>query len=165
MENCPISGKPCDNARTTQITDLKDGKITTINVCKDCVSQCTPEVPAIPPEFLSLMKAILKSPCLAPPTISNHPPCPKCGHTTADIVSTGKFGCPTCYTHFQSGTSSILARCQMGATQHIGKRPKNEIALDKEEQIKNLKLKMARAIEVENYEVAGVLKKKIEELQ
>lgn len=127
------------------------------------------------PGFLALMEAILKQPI---PPIS---PCPQCGTTAADI---SKFGCANCYYHFNDCqlnfehtlSSDIIARSQMGNNKHIGKIPKKwqedqkkiqeqkEATLDKEERIKNFELKMAKAIKVENYEVAGILKKKIEEL-
>lgn len=85
----------------------------------------------------------------------------------------GRLGCPECYDTFKEELRPVIHRCQNGGTHHIGKRPSNyeklieakEQKLDVEEQIRLLRLKMAKAVEVENYEVAGVLKKKIEELQ
>lgn len=192
MDLCPIRKTPCPFARVVHVTELTNGKVTELHLCENCAGQFTeektmkkPDVelekqkksPKIPPGFLSLMQAILSQPLIAPAPKTSHPPCPKCGTTIEDVVNTGKFGCSGCYSHFESGATSIIARCQMGANQHVGKVPKKwaeeqqkrreeqEAALDKQERIKNLRLKMAKAIEVENYEVAGVLKKKIEELQ
>lgn len=182
MDVCPISKNPCPHPRVVHITEINNGAVTEQHLCQNCAGQATGEEPVkkdkpIPPGFLALMQAILAKPLLAPAPKSSYPPCPKCGMTTDEIVKNGKFGCTECYSHFQAGVGSILAQCQMGATQHVGKVPQKwaeeqakkrelaETALDKSEQIKNLKLKMAKAIEVENYEVAGVLKKKIEDLQ
>lgn len=188
MDLCPIKKTPCPHAKVIHITELTNGKVTELHLCPNCAGYFTGEnpvkpkepekqPPAIPPGFLSLMQAIMSKPITVPAPKSSHPPCPKCGTTTDDIVQTGRFGCSECYSHFEAGAASIIARCQMGATQHVGKVPKNwseqqqkkreeqEAALDKAERIRNLRMKMAKAIEVENYEVAGVLKKKIEELQ
>ena len=45
------------------------------------------------------------------------------------------------------------------------RRLQEEAALSVQDQIKNLEDKMAKAVKVENYEVAGVLKLKIQELR
>lgn len=185
MDVCPINKNPCPHARVVHITEINDGRVTEQHLCQNCAGQVTgetlvkkePATPAIPPGFLALMKAIMAKPLTAAPQVPSHPPCPNCGTTTNDIVQSGRLGCAECYVHFQAGVASIIARCQMGATHHVGKIPKKrqedqekrqaekEAALDKKEQIRNLKLKMAKAIEVENYEVAGVLKEKIEKLE
>lgn len=141
--------------------------------------------------FLSLLKMVLggmlqkQAPRRGTPTKVRA--CPDCGTTVDDIIKTGRFGCAKCYNYFQQEVSMILPRCQAGP-RHVGKVPKRwkeeqdklraekakeqeqqravaEEAMDVAERIRLLKLKMAKAVEVENYEVAGVLKKKIEELQ
>jgi len=102
--------------------------------------------------------------------------CPGCGVTPEDIIKTGRFGCPQCYEYYKGPIENLLIRYQGGASKHVGKKPKGfdeaqekrrleqEAAMDVKDQIKNLEAKMANAVKVENYEVAGVLKKKIEEL-
>jgi len=189
MDFCPINKKPCPHARVVHVTDLNDGHVTEQHLCEKCSEQIIGEdslkkavekqKSIIPPGLLTLMQAILANPLFADSSQlqkPSYPPCPKCETTTNDIVKSGKFGCAECYIHFGRGAENIVSRAQ-GAMQHVGKVPKRwaseqankqeqiEITLDKNEQIKNLKLKMKKAIEVENYEVAGVLKKKIEELQ
>lgn len=103
--------------------------------------------------------------------------CPGCGITPAEITQTGKFGCPQCYDYYKSAIDNVVVRCQQGATKHVGKIPPNaaaanekrrlqeEDALDIADQIKALESKMANAIKIENYEVAGVLRDKIAELR
>ena len=96
-----------------------------------------------------------------------------CGLTLDEFSKTGRLGCAACYETFHEELGPILQSCQGNKLVHIGKKPHNfneiieakEAKLDIEERIRLFKLKMAKAVEVENYEVAGVLKKKIEELQ
>lgn len=186
MDVCPFTNQPCSQAKVVHITEIKDGVISEHNLCQNCSEQFNTEPPIVPipltlpepvlpPGFLSLIESVLGKPP-ASPINPSHPPCPLCGTTPADIIRDGKFGCANCYSHFP-GVDMVVSQCQMNAIQHFGKVPKRwkkeqakqqemaELALDKSEQIKNLKLKLAKAIEVENYEIAGVLKKKIEELK
>lgn len=201
MDLCPFSNQPCPYQKTTHITELKDGQVTELHLCQKCAAEYlredetveiealpepeapTPIVPAaaIPPDaskLLTLLQMLLGGP-MAPKynsKIRSVPPCPNCGMTSAEIVKTGRFGCPTCYTHYQTAVHNVVLRCQADV-KHVGKVPKRwaaereqrrleeEAALDVAEKIRNLKGKMAKAVEVENYEVAAILKKKIEELQ
>ena len=103
--------------------------------------------------------------------------CPGCGTTPEDIMDTAKFGCSQCYDYYSSSIDHVLERCQEGSKKHVGKIPKKfseqeekrrikkDATLDIKAQIKNLETKMANAVKVENYEVAQVLKFKIEVLK
>lgn len=99
--------------------------------------------------------------------------CKGCNCTIGDIVKNGRLGCPECYTSHYLSIEHILKRCHDGATQHVGKVPKRVSSQNPKEEklagirdyIKSLEQKMKNAVEVENYEVAGVLKTKIQELQ
>ncbi len=92
--------------------------------------------------------------------------CPKCGLTSKDFSKEGKLGCAFCYEYFYTKLLDIVESCHDGANQHYGKIPKNyEYQKNIEEQILNFEQKMKNAISVENYEIAGILKQKIEELK
>ena len=97
--------------------------------------------------------------------------CPKCGLTSKDFSKEGKLGCAFCYEYFYTKLLDILESCHDGRNQHYGKIPinhkKEKIEYQKniEEEILNLEQKMKNAISVENYEIAGILKQKIEELK
>jgi protein-arginine kinase activator protein McsA len=104
------------------------------------------------------------------------PPCPSCGMTVRKLAENGKVGCATCWEHFSEELKIVAKHSHAGATQHVGKSPKvnkpvpkTEQPVDQnasiEERIKSYRLKMAKAIEIENYEAAGALKKQIESLQ
>jgi protein arginine kinase activator len=103
-------------------------------------------------------------------------PCPNCGITLQEIADSKRLGCPACYDHFSAELEAVLRSVQ-GGMQHVGKVPKQwakenakrleekEKEADIHERIRLLKSKQAKAIKVENYEVAGILKIKIEELE
>lgn len=88
-------------------------------------------------------------------------PC-TCGHTIEDFQNTGMLGCPRCYTHFGHQIDAVTTMYQ-GATEHKGRRPPG--LLPKIEKLKVLKLLLAKAKEVENYERAKEIQAEIEALQ
>lgn len=97
--------------------------------------------------------------------------CPKCGTSSADIKNEGKLGCPYCYNHFAESLEKTLKICHDGSTKHKGKIPKclqafqNKTHEDIQAEIAKLKSKIEAAVKVENYEIAGMLKSKIQQLQ
>jgi protein-arginine kinase activator protein McsA len=90
--------------------------------------------------------------------------CPKCGMTPTDFQKKGKMGCPECYNFYKDEVPDVLAVCQEGGIKHVGKRPKIPVG-NPVELLKTLKLKLAHAIEQENYEEASDIKKQITAVQ
>jgi protein-arginine kinase activator protein McsA len=209
VDLCPFTQQPCPLAKTTHITELKDGVVTELHLCKQCAERYLgdPEMPPPPssvkipvkggeettpvqPGFvaipvgapqgglLPLLQLLFGGPlALKQNEARAFPPCSHCGIEPKEIVKKGRFGCDKCYQHFNTAVQQSVARCQDGNLKHVGKVPKRwaeeqkkrrleeEAALDAAEKLRRLKGKLAKAIEVENYEVAAILKKKIEELQ
>lgn len=95
------------------------------------------------------------------------PPC-ECSTTEAEFDETGRFGCPRCYTHFETKMKEQVFPFH-GACEHVGKRPKrsqeDKWMSDPVEKEKVLKLRLARAVEVEDYERAAELKKQLAEMK
>ena len=87
--------------------------------------------------------------------------CNKCGMTEAEFKQTGRFGCSQCYDSFNFIMENIVYRYH-GSNLHIGKRPK--VNIPKKEKLKILKLKYAKALELEDYKGAEALKSQIDDL-
>lgn len=181
---CPFTKLPCQNPKNIQVTDLKDGKFAECNhVCQFCINvdknKCNLDEPIkkaeVPEEVLNLLKIISSAfskateSLIFQPVKSNVSICPKCGMTSLQFAQQGRYGCENCYDCFRPLTEHILQHCQEGALTHVGKIPKSysdsENILLLKDKIKSLEAKMQKAIEIENYEIAGVLKNKIKELQ
>jgi protein arginine kinase activator len=195
MDICPFTKQPCGQQKVMHVTELKDGVFTELHMCQQCAGQYMnePHLPPQEPDkptppsvggllgLLALMflgsAAAKKREAARQNQPQPQPKCPGCGSTPDDIIKTGRFGCAQCYEYYKNPIQNLLVRYQGGAIKHVGKRPKGfdeaqekrrleqEAALDVEDQIKSLEAKMTNAVKVENYEVAGVLKKKIEELR
>ena len=112
--------------------------------------------------------------------------CASCGMSYSDFKRIGRFGCPGCYETFKRALYPLLKRIH-GTTRHIGKEPKSappakmkpawpklkpkleqepepqaEIPVDR---ITELKARLQRAIEKEEFEQAAVLRDKIRILE
>ena len=157
--------------RVTEIT--KEKKINSYDLCKKCgdaivnidkKSEISIELSQVKtPEqlfdFICGVKQLKKK--------SDKPPCPQCGFTIEDFDKTGRFGCQTCYNHFTEKMEELVYPYHK-ANSHVGKMPKKYWA-DKcnssvEEKTKLLKLQLAKAIELEEYEKASQIKLEIRQL-
>lgn len=95
---------------------------------------------------------------------ANHTPagkCRSCGATLHDFMSTGKAGCPECYTSFYDGLVPILQRIH-GTSTHKGKFPKTASPeIGRKRELSELKLELTKAISEQEFEKAAVLRDKI----
>lgn len=182
MAICPLTGKPCDNQKCISVTDVEDGKaVKSSDLCLVCghkylyASLPQPE-PEPEPEPIQQAVAVIATAAelydlfvgkgIPVQPVEQKPPCPKCGLTLAEFNTIGKFGCATCYEHYIDEFLALAGPFQNGSDRHIGKCPKNFYADPNPnvELMKLLKLKFAKAVEVERYEEAAVLKKEIDDL-
>lgn len=184
---CPLNGHPCSHRRIIHVTDVKDDQATgSYDLCHLCGKEFleTGTAPAkthvqTSDQPVSIPVKIIKSATelfqtltgkeMTPLSTPIKPPCPTCG-ITIELVNKHKLlGCPDCYAHFYEEIIAISINYQAGATQHIGKRPKNwqrpvpEQTV--EEQLKTLRLQFAHAVETEKYERANEFKKQIKQLE
>ena len=92
-------------------------------------------------------------------------PCPSCGLTIEDFNSKMKFGCAKCYEHFKQESENVIFPYHK-ATYHVGKIPRRQLNdfwnSTPEEKKKLLKLKLAKAIELEEFKKAAQIKIEIE---
>jgi protein arginine kinase activator len=87
--------------------------------------------------------------------------CPACGFTQADFKKSGRLGCAECYTAFSEGLEKLLKSMHKG-TKHIGKVPVSlRQNIDLSERIKTLQKKLEKAISVEDFEQAALLRDEI----
>ncbi len=90
--------------------------------------------------------------------------CETCGFTFEDIMRTGMPGCPECYRVFSRRLRPVMAKLH-GRADYQGKVPSgvNEEIM-REDTLGELKDKLTKAIEEENFELAAVLRDEIRRL-
>jgi protein arginine kinase activator len=145
MENCPITGKPCNKAKNVYVQKQENGQVTDFYCCNECVGE-------IHQPFLHTLLHTLGVLNSMQPEM---PRC-KCGSSLQDIKSKG-IGCPDCYTTFKDQLSELVFRVQYGGFDHQGKTPKFNL--------ESLKTNMQKAIQEERYEDAATYRDRIKSLE
>ncbi|MEK6568296.1 MAG: UvrB/UvrC motif-containing protein, partial [Candidatus Omnitrophota bacterium] len=91
--------------------------------------------------------------------------CPNCALTYADFKKVGRLGCGECYTSFRKYLLPLLKRIH-GSNKHYGKMP---LVLAKplktKTDIEELKLKLQKAVSVEDFEEAARIRDIIKKLE
>lgn len=108
--------------------------------------------------------------------------CSACGFRYSDFKETGRLGCPHCYVSFESQLIQLLSRIH-GSTKHTGKkylRAHGAAAAGSSSrqgpvhaqarrvwaaEIESLKIKLKKAVEREDYEMAARLRDRIKEYE
>jgi protein arginine kinase activator len=92
--------------------------------------------------------------------------CAFCQTTMADFRSTGRWGCAHCYSAFEHGMRELLRRVH-GSSRHVGKAyraPQNELQ-ERTAALGELRERLRRAIESEQFELAADLRDRIRVLE
>ena len=170
----------CDETQIVyRVTELTDGKVSeTYDMCLVCGKEYMKDVYkdlqvekednvnaldateiTTPEQLLNFIgKLNMKS------KIPQKTPC-VCGMTDKEFHANGKFGCANCYEHFKEEFDTLVVPYQK-ADEHIGKRPKHRLQREEtpEEHVKTVRLRLAKASEIEDYETAAILKKELDSL-
>lgn len=159
-------GPNCENAACVHLTQVVDNKMSTQHLCKACAQEKgIGAVPLEGSEVADLMSQLADG--TAEPEPSGAPdPCNGCGLTFDGFRETGRLGCPDCYTSFESGMRRLLGRIH-GATRHAGK-----VYLSPEPhagstglRLDDLRRRLRRAVDCEDFERAAVLRDQISEIE
>jgi protein arginine kinase activator len=160
----------CDDCRerdaVVNYTAVKDNTVVQLHLCEQCASERGVEttVSTLPKhplgEFLSQVQQQLAV------TPADGAKCSFCGTTMADFRSTGRWGCARCYGQFEEGIRELLRRVH-GHARHIGKvyrAPRSE-TLERSAILGELREKLRRAIDAEQFEKAAELRDRIKGME
>lgn len=140
----------CDNPATVHLTQIINNKIIKVDLCESCAQAKGVTDPA----GFSLAD-LLNSSQVATHEEDSNLCCPDCGMQTSDFRRTGRLGCATCFTVFDSLLRPVLLDMHVG-TSHKGKQP--EVALSRRsatEKLEELEQLLEKAIADEAYEDAA----------
>ncbi|MEA1996713.1 MAG: UvrB/UvrC motif-containing protein [Gemmatimonadota bacterium] len=160
----------CDKCKKNEaeihFTQVKDGKVISHNLCKECAKKYgvksvkfdSEEQPVFAPEEKDkVLDELLEAKGSKVPDR-----CPSCNSTLDDIKSTGRLGCGRCYFTFDKQIDVLLRRIQ-GSSFHLGKsstKPDDRVYSD-QLKIRELKKKLNDAVRSEDYETAASLRDEI----
>ena len=161
------------NTATTHIKSIVNGELTEYALCPDCSQKLGygnlfHEITGF--GFGNLLGGLFGTEPIAPQVVH----CEACGATFEEISRSGKVGCAACYTTFRDRLLPSLQRIH-GTARHQGKRPgtmaiqvvkKPEITVQPSANpLAEKKKDLQKAIEVQDFERAAVLRDEIRAME
>lgn len=155
----------CDNCgerdATVHLTTIVNNEVKQQHLCERCAAERGVETTvAVPKHPLGAFLQAVQEQAVTPGAESGR--CTFCGATMNDFRTTGRWGCARCYTAFEPNMRELLRRVH-GNSRHGGhsyQPPQPE--LDAQATILGeLKERLRRAIETEQFELAADLRDRI----
>jgi protein arginine kinase activator len=159
---CDVCGK---NPATVHLTEIVDEQMSELHLCEECARKKSSQMEQ---QFgLSDLLAGLANFEKPHGAVGDEKEaalkCPNCELTYKDFKKIGRLGCGECYITFKKYLSPLLKRIH-GATSHSGKCPVATGA-KKNLGLQELRSRLQKAIENEEYEEAARLRDQIREMQ
>lgn len=147
---------------TLHLTKIIGDKMHKIDLCEDCArKQGFTDGTIDVADFLFG----LETPEASEKEKSSELKCPACGYTQSHLKKAGRLGCPECYNTFAEGLEGILKSMHKGS-RHVGKVPRaQQSGKTVAEKIKKLQEELERAVAIEDYERAAVLRDEIKRIR
>jgi len=159
---CDICGK---KEATVHLTEIINDQMTKLHLCEECAKKKGSEME----EHFGLadLLAGLADLGTSVTTVKEKKiKCPSCGLTYSDFKRLGKLGCGQCYETFKSYLMPLIKRIH-GSDVHMGKIPhkKGKLPKPKHVDIEELKKRLKKAIELEEFEEAARLRDEIKKYE
>lgn len=158
---CDVCGK---QEATVHLTEIINDKVTKLHLCEECAKEKGAEME----EHFGLSDLLAGLADLGAdiePEVMETIKCPTCGFTYNNFKKVGRLGCGDCYDAFKAHLAPLLKRIH-GADRHVGKVPLRIGKTVKDTRtLQELKLKMEKAIQSEEFEEAAKLRDRIKELE
>lgn len=147
------------------LTTILNNTVTQLHLCERCAAERGVETTVATPKHPlgDFLQAVHQQ---AAPVTSDATSCSFCGATMADFRATGRWGCARCYTEFEQGMRELLRRVH-GGHRHVGRvyRPPQNELVEQATIVGELKERLRRAIETEQFELAADLRDQIRVLE
>ncbi|GLC27184.1 UvrB/UvrC motif-containing protein [Roseisolibacter agri] len=155
----------CENCKerdaVVNLTQVKSGAVTQLHLCEKCAAEQGVETSVASPhsQIGDFLQAVQQQSLTVPGDQSS---CHFCGATTRDFRSSGRLGCARCYGAFERSLRELLRRLH-GNSRHTGRRyePPAPELLEQASLVGQLKDRLRRAVEAEQFELAAELRDRL----
>ena len=159
---CDICG---NKEATVHLTEIVNDKVTKLHLCEECAKEKGVEME----EHFGLSDLLAGLADLGTnnvePEVMDTTKCPSCKFTYQDFKKVGRLGCSECYEAFKNQLAPLLKRIH-GADRHVGKVSLTVGKTVKDTKtIQDLKMKMEKAIQLEEFEEAARIRDQIKEME
>jgi protein arginine kinase activator len=156
MQKC----ERCSSPATVHITEvLSESQFEEHHVCEQCYKQYVQESQGAPAKALTAESGELEE------ALFGQQECPDCGIKFVDFRNNHRLGCSRDYQVFQTELMPLLENIH-GETKHCGKTPRRYPQTKKAEaELMQLRQRLKRAVDREDYEEAARLRDQIKTLE
>ena len=159
---CDICGK---REATVHLTEIINDQITKLHLCEECAKKKGAEME----EHFGLADLLAGLADVGTPVATakeKRLKCPSCGLSYSDFKRLGKLGCGVCYETFKSYLVPLLKRIH-GSDIHVGRVPgkKGKAVRPRKVDVEELKRRLKRAVELEEFEEAAKLRDEIKKYE
>ncbi len=160
----------CDHCRErdamVHLTRIVDNAVTQLHLCEQCAAEKGVETTiSLPKHPLGeILQAVQQQ--ATPASSSDAAVCAFCGATARDFRATGRLGCAHCYDAMESSLRELLRRLH-GSSKHVGQRyePPRPESLAEADARNELRDRLRRAVEAEQFELAAELRDRLRVLE
>lgn len=152
---------------TVHLTEIINNKVTKLHLCEQCARQKSQEMEEhfgladLLAGLSDIIPAVDKNQRVAEATAK----CPSCEFTFQHFRKMGRLGCPNCYEAFKDQLNPLLKKIH-GSDTHIGKAPlKKAPARSEAVLLRDLRMKLEKAVKTEEFEEAARLRDRIRALE
>ena len=154
----------CEEKATVFYTQIADGKLKKFVLCETCAQ----EKGITNPDGLLMADQVLDHALPDPETevisLGSSSECSTCGFGIGNYQKVGRLGCPDCYDAFAREVSERIPTLHKGGA-HVGYIPAGLVANQaRDARLSDLKSRLAKAIDAENYEEAARLRDELEKV-
>ena len=150
---------------TVHLTEIVNDQMTELHLCEGCANQKGAQVES---HFglADLLSGLADFGKTQEPEEVPAKACPSCSMTYDDFRKVGRLGCAECYLTFKRSLGGLLKRIH-GSPLHLGKSPVRLLKTAKgaKTELLDLKRKLERAIDQEEFEEAARLRDQIRRLE
>ncbi len=159
----------CDNCKerdaVVNLTRIVENAVTQLHLCQKCAEAKGVETTLATPEhpLSAILQEVQAQESSASHDLAN---CAFCGATARDFRATGRLGCPHCYDAMERSLRELLRRLH-GSSKHVGIQYDIPVAhiLQKPDSVHDLRDRLRRAVETEQFELAAELRDRLRVLE
>lgn len=155
----------CDNCKerdaVVHLTRIVENAVTQLHLCEKCAAAKGVETTLAMPQHPlgDILQAVQQQ---ASSHAEDAQVCSFCGSSSRDFKATGRLGCPHCYDAMERSLRELLRRLH-GSSKHVGVRYEPPVAhLDsKPDTLHDLRDRLRRAVDAEQFELAAELRDRL----
>lgn len=160
----------CDVCRehdaSVHLTQVVKGEVTLMHLCPKCAAARGVETTVTTPPKNVLGEFLQAVQQQASASQSDAVRCTYCSMTLREFRASGRLGCSRCYSTFEASLRELLRRVH-GSSRHVGHRylPPAAHVLEHATTIGELRDRLRRAIENEEFEQAATIRDQIKDVE